>query len=211
MEGIIYFSVIFILSSYLPIRLLDNNNKIIRRVLIISFTIVMIGISIILGTKYNLVNFDNLTDINKILIAYFGIIVLIQVIYRFFYNMFKKSRITNPEFIVLDLMSKDQCILIPILFLSPVIEEFLFRGMMIDLSNLSLVAITIPSIIFSILHSESHEKIIISLTSFLFYFVLGLVLAISYIMSKNILVPIIIHLFNNIISILSIKVINRKY
>ena len=211
MEGIIYFSVIFILSSYLPIRLLDNNNKIIRRVLIISFTIVMIGISIILGTKYNLVNFDNLTDINKILIAYFGIIVLIQVIYRFFYNMFKKSRITNPEFIVLDLMSKDQCILIPILFLSPVIEEFLFRGMMIDLSNLSLVAITIPSIIFSILHSESHEKIIISLISFLFYFVLGLVLAISYIMSKNILVSIIIHLFNNIISILSIKLINRKY
>lgn len=211
MEGIIHFSVIFILSSYLPIKLLDNNNKIIRRVLIISFTIVMIGISIILGTKYNLVNFDNLTDINKILIAYFGIIVLIQVIYRFFYNMLKKSRITNPEFIVLDLMSKDQCILIPILFLSPVIEEFLFRGMMIDLSNLSLVAITIPSIIFSILHLESHEKIIISLISFLFYFILGLVLAISYIMSKNILIPIIIHLFNNIISILSIKLVNRKY
>ncbi len=87
--------------------------------------------------------------------------------------------------------------LLAVVILSPIIEEILFRGLILrrfnrELDNLSL-AILISSILFGICHSFGGI-----MGAILF----GICVSILYINSRNILVPIFAHFLNNILSFL---------
>lgn len=87
--------------------------------------------------------------------------------------------------------------LLAVVILSPIIEETLFRGLILrrfnkELDNLTL-AILISSILFGICHSFGGI-----LGAILF----GICVSILYIKSRNILVPIFAHFLNNLISFL---------
>ena len=83
-----------------------------------------------------------------------------------------------------------------VVILSPIIEELLFRGMFLRRFNKELnvtLAILISSVLFGVCHSFGGI-----LGAILF----GICVAILYIKSKNILVPIFAHFLNNLLSFL---------
>ncbi|MBE6512028.1 MAG: CPBP family intramembrane metalloprotease [Methanobrevibacter olleyae] len=83
-----------------------------------------------------------------------------------------------------------------VVLLSPIIEELLFRGLLLRRFNKELnvtLAILISSILFGLCHNFGGI-----LGAILF----GICVAILYIKSKNILVPIFVHFLNNLVSFL---------
>ena len=85
---------------------------------------------------------------------------------------------------------------VTVVILSPIIEELLFRGMFLRRFNKELnvtLAILISSVLFGVCHSFGGI-----LGAILF----GICVAILYIKSKNILVPIFAHFLNNLLSFL---------
>lgn len=82
--------------------------------------------------------------------------------------------------------------LIVILFLAPIVEELIFRGIL--LNRLSkwvniTISITISSILFGVLHNDIVGA-----------FIFALCMCIIYLKTNNIFVPIYVHFFNNLIS-----------
>lgn len=85
-----------------------------------------------------------------------------------------------------------------IVILSPIVEELLFRGVILTKLNSDYnftipLAILISSILFGLCHSFG---------GILSAFVFGICMSILYLKTKNILVPILAHMLNNLISFL---------
>lgn len=80
--------------------------------------------------------------------------------------------------------------------LGSIVEEILFRGILFNRINIKLpmtIAILLSSLLFSLLHPNAAV-----LSSFIF----GITMCIIYILTENILVPITIHMLNNLISMI---------
>ena len=84
-----------------------------------------------------------------------------------------------------------------VVILSPIIEEFLFRGIFLRRFNLELKNLTFAILISSILFGICHN-----FGGILGAILFGICVSILYIKSRNILVPIFAHFLNNLISFL---------
>lgn len=75
------------------------------------------------------------------------------------------------------------------------IEEFLFRWLMVKtVFNYSKTGIVISSLLFASLH--------LNLRFFIFYFIAGIILSCSYRESRDLRIPVYVHLLNNLTVIL---------
>ena len=91
---------------------------------------------------------------------------------------------------------------ISVIIIAPVLEEFVFRGVLRQIFTTDWLFILISGMVFGIIHvingiSESYE-----LLSIIPYSVMGFVIAYAYYKSKNIIVPIGIHLIHNSVAFL---------
>lgn len=98
--------------------------------------------------------------------------------------------------------------ILPVAILIPIVEEVLFRGVILEFieKRLGLIAAGLLSaLMFALLHVTDAASLI-----FLpIYWVLGLILTYIYIKSgKNLLVPIVAHILNNAISIIAVLILN---
>ncbi len=97
---------------------------------------------------------------------------------------------------------------LPIAILIPVVEEIVFRGVLLEYFERRIGVIggvIISSALFGLIHVSDAA----SLVFFPIYFALGLILALIYVKSnKNILVPIIAHVLNNGIAVLALLIMN---
>ena len=87
--------------------------------------------------------------------------------------------------------------LIAVVILSPIIEEFLFRGIFLRRFNLELDNLTLAILISSLLFGICHN-----FGGILGAILFGICVSILYVKSRNILVPILAHFLNNLISFL---------
>ncbi|ADC46089.1 CAAX amino terminal protease family protein [Methanobrevibacter ruminantium M1] len=87
--------------------------------------------------------------------------------------------------------------LITVVILSPIIEEFLFRGIFLRRFNLELDNLTLAILISSVLFGICHN-----FGGILGAILFGICVSILYVKSRNVLVPILAHFINNLISFL---------
>lgn len=85
--------------------------------------------------------------------------------------------------------------IITVVILSPIIEEFLFRGIFLRRFNLELDNLTLAILISSVLFGICHN-----FGGILGAILFGICVSILYVKSRNILVPILAHFINNLIS-----------
>ncbi|XZM35290.1 lysostaphin resistance A-like protein (plasmid) [Clostridium perfringens] len=84
------------------------------------------------------------------------------------------------------------CNVILIVLLAPILEELIFRGVLLNRLHKwfnTTISIIISSMLFGILHDDIIGA-----------FIFGICMCILYLKTKNILVPIYVHFFNNLIS-----------
>lgn len=95
---------------------------------------------------------------------------------------------------------------LPLVTLLVVMEELIFRGLLIDnvyMSKSPLYAVLMSSIIFGLFHLLnlfSNTNILAVLIQVLYSFVLGIVCATAYVITKNFLFPIAIHVAFNVLN-----------
>jgi len=114
----------------------------------------------------------------------------------------------NQEYLETMISVNPLIMALPIAILIPVVEEVVFRGVMLEYFERRIGVIggvIISSALFGLIHVSNAE----SLVFFPIYFTLGLILALIYVKSnKNILVPIIAHILNNGIAVLALLIMN---
>jgi membrane protease YdiL (CAAX protease family) len=128
---------------------------------------------------------------------------------------------SNQDFIINALKSETFIyVAISVVFLAPFVEEVIFRKLLFGAieSNLKLpkiVVVIISTVIFSLIHLSSEITLVFSdisnfkyLVAFFLYAPLAFVLSFSYSYSKNnIFTVIIVHMLNNLLSIILILVL----
>ena len=116
---------------------------------------------------------------------------------------FLVNAIPLPEYISIDLSIIKDISILELIFrlfgtviLVPIVEEILFRGVLLDqISDKipSVLAILISSIAFSFFHNDYVQMI--------YTFIMGMIFAITYLKVKNIFAPIIVHIIYNFTSV----------
>lgn len=96
-------------------------------------------------------------------------------------------------------------VLLTVLLL-PIIEEIFFRGTLQDYLNSKsnvnfIIKILIVALFFSVVHMLNHNY-----SNFIYFFILSIPLSLSYYQSKNLLVPISIHISYNLIIIINLLI-----
>ena len=151
----------------------------------------------LIGNKFpNYCWWSLLTWVVVLLLFSLGTIILLECALSFFAPDFSES-LLEEEFLVSSLPTIYQCLVtINTIVVAPITEEFIFRGVLLHRLatkwNIA-IAIWISSIIFGLLHFFD------PVGAFLF----GVVMALLYIKTKNLIVPIIAHaMYNTILIIL---------
>ena len=129
--------------------------------------------------------YDAESNFKKIKFKYVFLIVIVNVFFS--YGMLYLANLGNV------LIWKNIAIgsLIGTILISPIAEELIFRGIILNRLKLVIstpIAILISSLCFGILHSYG---------SIISAFVFGLCMCILYIKTNNILIPILAHIMNN--------------
>ncbi len=116
---------------------------------------------------------------------------------------FLVNAIPLPEYISIGLSIVKDISILELIFrlfgtviLVPIVEEILFRGVLLDqISDKipSVLAILISSIAFSFFHNDYVQMI--------YTFIMGMIFAITYLKVKNIFAPIIVHIIYNFTSV----------
>lgn len=116
------------------------------------------------------------------------------------------SEAANQEAII-SAVSSDLGILMIIsaVFIGPVIEELVFRKALFGLIKKDSVALVVSTLIFGLIHVVTEPSITAALINGSSYFVMGFVFGYIYIKAnRNVMIPTIVHIINNAVSILVI-------
>jgi hypothetical protein len=90
-------------------------------------------------------------------------------------------------------------------FIGPVIEELVFRKALFGLIKKDSIALLVSTLVFGLIHVVSEPSITEALINGSSYFIMGFVFGYIYIKSdRNIMIPIVVHIINNAVSILFI-------
>ena len=89
--------------------------------------------------------------------------------------------------------------------IGPVIEELVFRKALFGLIKKDSIALLVSTLVFGLIHVVSEPSITEALINGSSYFIMGFVFGYIYIKSdRNIMIPIVVHIINNAVSILFI-------
>jgi membrane protease YdiL (CAAX protease family) len=116
------------------------------------------------------------------------------------------SEAANQEAII-SAVSSDLGILMIIsaVFIGPVIEELVFRKALFGLIKKDSVALFVSTLNFGLIHVVTEQSIAAALINGSSYFVMGFVFGYIYIKAnRNVMIPTIVHIINNAVSILVI-------
>ncbi|MDY0075380.1 MAG: type II CAAX endopeptidase family protein [Acholeplasmataceae bacterium] len=98
--------------------------------------------------------------------------------------------------------------IISAVFIGPVIEELIFRKALFGLIKKDSIAIIVSTLVFGFIHVVTEKSFAEAIVNGVAYFVMGFVFSYIYIKAKrNIMIPIIVHIINNAVSILLIFII----
>jgi len=154
-------------------------------------------------------------------VAYFSYLAL-NIIYSIFIQVvFSDEKIdsTNQQELESELKSKEVSLIIIVCVIGPIIEEFIFRGIIFKLINwfgkevqkkfnvigiiIRILAFVISSFIFAFGHfAFSFETLSKEIKSFPIYFMMGIIFALAYDHDGYILASILTHIITNTISVL---------
>ncbi|XMB85674.1 type II CAAX endopeptidase family protein [Mycoplasmatota bacterium WC44] len=174
-------------------------------------TIIVYVLFVIVLRKRLTVNLRQIFSNKKlILVIFVGFIIAycINIGYGITYNLLGvDGKSENQELLESLINSFPLLMLIPTAFLVPLIEEILFRGVILEFFEKRLgllMGVLISSIFFGLMHvTDSASLIFLPI-----YATLGGLFAALYIKyDRNILVPIGVHLLNNLVSVLLIMFI----
>ncbi|RJX24694.1 MAG: CPBP family intramembrane metalloprotease [Acholeplasma sp.] len=112
----------------------------------------------------------------------------------------------NQEIIISAVRSSGAILMIvSAVFIGPVVEELIFRKALFGLIKKDSLALIASTVIFGLIHVIGESSIQAALINGLSYFVMGFVFGLIYLKNKrNIVVPILVHILSNAISILAI-------
>ncbi len=112
----------------------------------------------------------------------------------------------NQEVIVAALRSEGMILMmISAIILGPIVEELIFRKAIFGLIKSDKLALFVSTFVFGLIHLIGESSIQEALVNGISYFVMGFVFGVIYIRNnRNIVVPIIVHILSNLISILAI-------
>lgn len=208
-KGFIVFIFWFIINIYYIdiLRLLninfsnwDNND-----IVIFNFVmdLIILITSLIILFKY--IKIDFIEFIGKIKhylkksLKYWGITLLLSLIINSIVLMVAKDEPINQQGI--DELLKTLPIIssIIICLIGPIVEELVFRLSLYKILNkYPKIFILVSGLIFGLMHLNSGDHILYLLA----YSMPGIILALTYTKTKNIFVPISIHIFNNTLSLI---------
>jgi membrane protease YdiL (CAAX protease family) len=117
---------------------------------------------------------------------------------------FESSTPVNQK-AILDMLSSDGLVftLLSAIIIGPIVEELIFRKAIFGLIKHKYVALVVSSVIFGFIHVSSESSILVSLYQVIPYVSLGFVFGYLYLKhEKNIMIPIIVHMLSNFISII---------
>lgn len=163
---------------------------------IIFITIIWIILYEIIKTliKNNIVRLEK-KDINLIVI---GIIISRLIVYIGYYLLkytYLKDHTLN-DYSLMGVNYDKSFILMFFVIYTPIMEEFLYRYVIIDrIFKFKKISIIVSSFIFAIVHIPN------DIISFSIYFILGIILGFSYWKTKNLGVSISIHMLENLIAL----------
>jgi len=97
--------------------------------------------------------------------------------------------------------------------LTPIIEELFFRGILLEelISKKRRGAIIYSSFLFTLIHINSFKIVDISIETLIVAFLIGVITAFIYVVSRNIYYCIVFHILNNIFSFLIFHIYNSEY
>lgn len=98
--------------------------------------------------------------------------------------------------------------IISAVFIGPVIEELIFRKAIFGLIKSNTVALIVSTFVFGLIHVISETSVQAAIVNGVSYFVMGFVFSYIYLKAeRNVMIPIIVHIINNAVSILLILLI----
>jgi membrane protease YdiL (CAAX protease family) len=154
---------------------------------------------------------DKVQAINQVIIAYFFLIVgnvLSNYLSTFLGGLLGIEPSTSVNQEVIESALKSNGIVLMILsavILGPIAEELIFRKAIFGLIKKNSVALIVSSLVFGLIHLLNEETFSNLLVNGVSYFIMGLIFGYIYIRNKrNIMVPIIVHIVSNLISVLFI-------
>ncbi|NMP59701.1 CPBP family intramembrane glutamic endopeptidase [Enterococcus mundtii] len=141
--------------------------------------------------------------------GYLAIIGLWSIINMLMQSFYGNNDILNQE--VLDLIYLDnQALQIPLIvhsiIFAPIVEEIIYRGLLLNAimffglkykiqrKYLLLTFLTLTSVLFGMAHLSDN------FLTFIYFALSGLILAVLYLLSGRIIVPMIVHFINNLVT-----------
>lgn len=141
---------------------------------------------------------ENHQDYFKNYFKYWILIIGTMMISNLFILIFSNNEISNNEKIIRDLFSQNPIyVFITAVILGPIIEELVFRQSIRNIISNNTLFIIISGIIFGSLHVITNITSPSELLYIIPYSLPGMILAYSFVKSKNIFVPIGLHFINN--------------
>lgn len=197
-----HFIYLFISSFFMKENTLESVNIIIMiKILVFMVAIVLLVKYLKLNIKSTVLHFTDHENLKHNLYwIFFGLLIAIisQLIIMHIENyVFNINNDPNTKAQTIELIKMNRLAIISPIILSPLFEELVFRKVIFSTlyKRYSFIAAgTLSSMMFSILHAD--------LTHLFTYFLIGLILAYSYVKTSNILVPISIHALLNTIPII---------
>jgi uncharacterized protein len=154
---------------------------------------------------------DKVQAFNQVIIAYFFLIVgnvLSNYLSTFIGGLLgiEPSISVNQQTIESALRSNGIVLMIlSAVILGPIVEELIFRKAIFGLIRKNSVALVVSSLVFGLIHLLNEQTFGELIVNGLSYFIMGLVFGYIYIRNnRNIIVPTIVHIVANLISVLFI-------
>ena len=115
----------------------------------------------------------------------------------------------NQQAIISAVTSKTGFLMIiSAVIIGPVIEELIFRKAVFGLIKNNKIALVVSTFVFGLIHVLSETSIQAAIVNGVSYFVMGFVFSYIYLKAeRNVMIPIIVHIINNAVSILLILLI----
>jgi membrane protease YdiL (CAAX protease family) len=124
------------------------------------------------------------------------------------YNLNVSESVNQRAIISAVTSSTGILMIISAVFIGPIIEELVFRKALFGLIKNNTVALLVSTVVFGLIHVVGEASLAEALVNGVAYFVMGFVFGFIYLKSdRNIIVPTIVHILNNGVSILFILIL----
>jgi len=203
---IVVFPLLLLSLIRLSPNLSDNHKFLIEAIYYISFLLIIISLAFTeLKSGINLIRLKTASIFKSAVVRYFAMLVTL-VILNSLIMKFNPAQ-PNNQVAIDELLAKNRSFVffLAVIF-APIVEEVVFRGVIFAklYNNHKVLAFLLSSFLFGFIH-VSDSLFMGNFLDFLYiisYSALGFLLCLGYEKYQNISIPIIMHLLNNLVSIL---------